>query len=126
MSAGSPRGATIPGTGVDGSAMPGVTHRDGPGAPVSWWRRPPLWPRYAVIGLLRLYQLTLSPLLGPVCRFAPSCSSYAVEAVRIHGVVRGGWLTGRRLARCHPWNPGGWDPVPPARRRPRPSPTTTR
>jgi hypothetical protein len=87
-----------------------------------------LAPRYTVIGLLRLYQLTLSPLLGPVCRFAPSCSSYAVEAVRIHGVVRGGWLSGRRLARCHPWNPGGWDPVPPGK-KPRvahPSPTTAR
>lgn len=69
-------------------------------------------PREAVVLLLRLYQLTLSPLLGPVCRFAPSCSSYAVTAVRRYGVLRGGWLTARRLARCHPWNPGGWDPVP--------------
>lgn len=80
-----------------------------------WMRRALLAPRYLVIYVLRLYQLTLSPLLGPVCRFAPSCSSYAVEAVRVHGVVRGGWLSGRRLARCHPWNPGGWDPVPPPR-----------
>lgn len=81
----------------------------------TWLRRLGLAPRYAIIYLLRLYQLTLSPMLGPVCRFAPSCSSYAVEAVRVHGVVRGGWLSGRRLARCHPWNPGGWDPVPPRR-----------
>ncbi|MGF1662696.1 MAG: membrane protein insertion efficiency factor YidD, partial [Kineosporiaceae bacterium] len=93
--------------------MTTVSRPVAPGTPESWRRRPAVWPRYAVIGLLRLYQLTISPLLGPVCRFAPSCSSYAVEAVRIHGVVRGGWLTSRRLARCHPWNPGGWDPVPP-------------
>ena len=78
-----------------------------------------LSPRYTVIGVLRLYQLTISPLLGPVCRFAPSCSSYGIEAVRVHGVVAGGWLTARRLGRCHPWNPGGWDPVPPRRRRAR-------
>lgn len=73
-----------------------------------------LWlaPRELVVLLLRVYQLTLSPLLGPVCRFAPSCSSYAVTAVRRYGVLHGGWLTARRLARCHPWNDGGWDPVP--------------
>ena len=69
-------------------------------------------PREAVVLVLRLYQLTLSPMLGPVCRFAPSCSSYAVTAVRRYGVLHGGWLTARRLARCHPWNDGGWDPVP--------------
>lgn len=68
--------------------------------------------REAVVLVLRLYQLTLSPMLGPVCRFAPSCSSYAVTAVRRYGVLHGGWLTARRLARCHPWNDGGWDPVP--------------
>ena len=71
-----------------------------------------LAPREAVVLLLRVYQLTLSPMLGPVCRFAPSCSSYAVTAVRRFGVLRGGWLTARRLGRCHPWNPGGYDPVP--------------
>ena len=69
-------------------------------------------PREAVVLVLRLYQLTLSPMLGPVCRFAPSCSSYAVTAVRRYGVLHGGWLTARRLLRCHPWNDGGWDPVP--------------
>ncbi|MGJ7439497.1 membrane protein insertion efficiency factor YidD [Aquipuribacter sp. MA13-6] len=69
-------------------------------------------PREAVVLLLRVYQLTLSPLLGPVCRFAPSCSSYAVTAVRRYGVLHGSWLTTRRLLRCHPWNDGGWDPVP--------------
>ncbi|WP_336921472.1 membrane protein insertion efficiency factor YidD [Aquipuribacter sp. SD81] len=73
-----------------------------------------LWrlPREALVLVIRLYQLTLSPVLGPVCRFAPSCSSYAVTAVRRYGVLHGSWLTVRRLLRCHPWNPGGWDPVP--------------
>ncbi len=64
---------------------------------------------------IRAYQLVLSPLLGPRCRFYPSCSAYAVEAITTHGPVRGLWLAGRRLLRCHPWNPGGLDPVPPRR-----------
>jgi putative membrane protein insertion efficiency factor len=68
--------------------------------------------------LLRGYQLVISPLLGPRCRFYPSCSAYAIEAITVHGPLRGSWLAGRRLLRCHPWNPGGPDPVPPARRRP--------
>ena len=63
---------------------------------------------------IRLYQLTLSPLLGPRCRFQPSCSSYALEAITRHGVAHGVWLTLKRVARCHPWNPGGFDPVPAA------------
>jgi uncharacterized protein len=58
------------------------------------------------------YQRFISPLLGPRCRFAPSCSAYALEALRRHGAARGLWLTIRRLARCHPFNPGGYDPVP--------------
>ena len=62
---------------------------------------------------IRAYQVLVSPLLGPRCRFYPSCSSYAVEAIRRHGPVRGTWLALRRLLRCHPWNPGGPDPVPP-------------
>jgi putative membrane protein insertion efficiency factor len=62
---------------------------------------------------IRAYQLVVSPLLGPRCRFYPSCSAYAVEALRVHGPVRGPWLAARRLLRCHPWNPGGLDPVPP-------------
>jgi len=62
---------------------------------------------------IRAYQLLVSPLLGPRCRFYPSCSSYALEAIRVHGPLRGTWLAGRRLLRCHPWNPGGLDPVPP-------------
>ncbi|HUP92393.1 MAG TPA: membrane protein insertion efficiency factor YidD [Solimonas sp.] len=64
------------------------------------------------MGLIRLYQLLLSPLLGPRCRFHPSCSHYALEAIGRHGAARGGWLTLRRVCRCHPLNPGGYDPVP--------------
>jgi putative membrane protein insertion efficiency factor len=62
--------------------------------------------------LIRVYQRTLSPLLGPRCRFYPSCSQYMFEAVEIHGVARGAWLGIRRIGRCHPLHPGGLDPVP--------------
>lgn len=71
-----------------------------------------LAPRRVLAGMVRLYQLTISPLLPPSCRFTPSCSAYAREALERHGAMRGTWLTLRRLARCHPWNPGGVDPVP--------------
>ena len=64
---------------------------------------------------IRAYQLVVSPLLGPRCRFYPSCSSYAIEAVRTRGPARGTALALWRLLRCHPWNPGGIDPVPPPR-----------
>jgi putative membrane protein insertion efficiency factor len=64
---------------------------------------------------LRGYQLCLSPLLGANCRFHPSCSEYARQAVETHGVWRGSWLSLRRICRCHPFHPGGLDPVPPAR-----------
>ncbi len=63
--------------------------------------------------LIRGYQLLISPLLGHRCRFYPSCSHYAIEALRVHGLTRGLYLTCRRLLRCGPWNPGGLDPVPP-------------
>jgi uncharacterized protein len=66
----------------------------------------------ALIGLIRLYQLVLSPLLGQRCRFYPSCSQYTLEAIERHGPVKGGWLGLRRVCRCHPLNPGGHDPVP--------------
>ena len=69
-----------------------------------------------LIVVLRFYQRWISPALGPRCRFAPSCSQYAVDALREHGLVRGCWLAVRRVGRCHPWNPGGHDPVPPAGR----------
>lgn len=62
--------------------------------------------------LIRAYQLTVSPLLGARCRFYPSCSHYALEAIERHGVARGSWLAMRRLARCHPLCHGGYDPVP--------------
>ena len=62
---------------------------------------------------IRAYQLLISPLLGPSCRFHPSCSHYAIEAIDTHGAGHGLWLSVRRLARCHPWCAGGHDPVPP-------------
>ncbi len=65
-----------------------------------------------LIGLIRLYQAWLSPLLGSSCRFEPSCSTYFIEAVQVHGTWRGGWLGVRRLFRCHPFHAGGYDPVP--------------
>ncbi|HMO50807.1 MAG TPA: membrane protein insertion efficiency factor YidD [Kiritimatiellia bacterium] len=66
-----------------------------------------------VIGLIRGYQLTLGYWLGGRCRFYPSCSQYAIEAVREHGCLRGSWLAVSRIGRCHPWHPGGVDLVPP-------------
>src|SRR5207237_1464476 len=82
----------------------------GPGAPghMSVGR----WPRGAVLALIRVYQLTLSHLVFTQCRFEPSCSRYSYEAVERYGVVRGGWLGLRRILRCHPLHPGGYDPVP--------------
>ncbi len=68
--------------------------------------------KYVLILLIRLYQRLLSPLLPPSCRFVPSCSQYGLEAVAHFGFVKGGWLAVRRIARCHPLNPGGYDPVP--------------
>ena len=75
----------------------------------AWIRRIVLLPVYA-------YRYLISPVLPPACRFYPTCSAYAVEAVMEHGILKGGWLTLRRLARCHPWAEGGVDPVPPPRR----------
>ena len=65
-----------------------------------------------LIGLIRGYKLLISPLLPPACRFHPTCSVYAIEAVERFGVCRGGWLALRRILRCHPFHPGGYDPVP--------------
>jgi uncharacterized protein len=69
-------------------------------------------PRTVLILLVRTYQIALSPLLPASCRYYPSCSTYAIEALERHGALRGGWLTLRRLARCNPFRPGGYDPVP--------------
>jgi len=73
---------------------------------------PLVWPLTA---LIRVYQYAISPILGRSCRFLPSCSEYAVEALQTHGLLRGGWMAVRRVGRCHPWHAGGYDPVPPSR-----------
>ena len=67
-----------------------------------------------LIALIRVYQWGISPLLGPKCRYTPTCSQYAVEALKKHGLLKGSWLAIRRVARCHPWGGAGFDPVPPA------------
>ncbi len=90
-------------------------------APVPWLRRAFTFP-------IVVYRRLISPLKpAPSCRFHPTCSAYAVEAVHVHGVVRGTWMATVRLAKCHPFHPGGLDPVPPAKARPlraaSPSPT---
>jgi putative membrane protein insertion efficiency factor len=71
-----------------------------------------------MLAVIRLYWYTLSPLIGGQCRFEPTCSRYADEAIRAHGPWRGGWLALRRIARCHPFSAGGFDPAPPARHVP--------
>ena len=88
------------------------------------YNRPPPKPQNArrdaamkriLLLLIRCYQLCFSPFFGGQCRFFPSCSAYAAEAIDTHGALRGTWLALRRLLRCHPWHPGGVDPVPPAK-----------
>ncbi len=78
-----------------------------------------------VVGLIRAYQLLLSPFMAPSCRYLPTCSAYACEAIARHGAARGLWLAVKRIARCHPWGAMGYDPVPdtperPGRRKTRP------
>lgn len=72
----------------------------------------------ALTGAVRVYQYTLRPFIGAHCRYEPSCSHYAVEALRLHGALRGSALSARRILRCNPWQAGGFDPVPPPTDRP--------
>jgi hypothetical protein len=84
--------------------VPGQDHQQG-------------YPQRAVLGVLRIYKRWISPLLPPACRFTPTCSEYMAEAIVLHGLGRGLWLGVRRLARCHPFHQGGFDPVPPPKGR---------
>jgi putative membrane protein insertion efficiency factor len=68
--------------------------------------------RTVLVLLVRGYQVALSPMLPAACRYYPSCSAYAIEALQKHGALRGSWLAAKRIARCHPFRPGGYDPVP--------------
>jgi len=68
---------------------------------------------YVLKALITVYKYVVSPLLGPKCRYLPTCSSYAIEAIEIHGPIKGGWLGFKRILRCHPWGDSGYDPVPP-------------
>lgn len=76
------------------------------------------WLRRWALAAIRLYQRWVAPTLPPACRFYPSCSTYALQAIEQHGLVCGGWLAARRVARCHPYHPGGFDPVPAAQAAP--------
>ena len=75
----------------------------------AWWRSCLTW---LPIKLIRLYQLTLSPYMGRQCRYTPTCSNYAIEALQKHGLLYGSWLAIRRILRCAPWGGSGYDPVP--------------
>lgn len=68
--------------------------------------------KFLLLGLIRAYRLVLSPWWGTQCRFTPTCSQYALEAIERHGALHGSWLAARRISRCHPWHAGGFDPVP--------------
>ena len=68
--------------------------------------------KYLALKLLRAYQLLISPMLGQNCRFSPSCSNFAMQAIERFGFFKGSWLSARRLLRCHPFHPGGYDPIP--------------
>ena len=84
--------------------------------PSAAWSRGKDWlvglPARTLAALIGLYKRWVSPWLPPACRFHPTCSEYAREALLTHGLIRGGWMGLRRIARCNPWNPGGYDPVP--------------
>jgi putative membrane protein insertion efficiency factor len=70
--------------------------------------------KHILRALIKLYRWFISPLLGPNCRFHPTCSTYALESIEQHGAARGSWLAAKRICRCHPWHEGGYDPVPEA------------
>ena len=98
---------------VDGHQGHGHAHKPRGGAGRNYagpWPKTP--GRLAGIGLVRLYQLTLSGFIGNSCRHQPTCSEYAYEAVARHGLIPGSWLSFRRVSRCHPWGTSGYDPVP--------------
>lgn len=69
-------------------------------------------PRQLLVLVVRMYQVSLGPLLPAACRYTPSCSAYAIEALQRYGALKGGWMAVRRIGRCHPFRPGGYDPVP--------------
>jgi hypothetical protein len=73
--------------------------------------------RYFLIIPVKLYQLLISPLLPASCRHYPSCSQYTIEAIKIHGILKGSWLAIKRISRCHPWGTSGYDPVPPGKNK---------
>ena len=76
-----------------------------------WWLNPVHWPQLALVGFIQFYRRFVSPLAPPTCRFTPSCSRYAVDAVKRYGFIRGGWLAAWRVLRCNPFHPGGYDPL---------------
>ncbi|MHB9038527.1 MAG: membrane protein insertion efficiency factor YidD [Armatimonadota bacterium] len=69
-------------------------------------------PGRVIVLLIKIYQKLVSPLIPPACRFTPTCSAYAITSIERYGALKGGWMAVRRISRCHPWNPGGFDPVP--------------
>lgn len=73
--------------------------------------------KFILMGVIRFYQKCVSPFFPPACRFRPTCSQYALEAVKIHGAIKGSWLALKRLLKCHPYHPGGYDPVPPKKEK---------